>query len=75
MGSLGAYRMLSARSVRIGPCVPLWRMDEPPIHYPLSVPLSHSAGPGVGKGRQISATIMENFAKGRTKVGKLHAPV
>ncbi len=31
------------------------------------------AGPGVGKGRQISAAIMENFAKGRTKVGQLFA--
>ena len=31
-------------------------------------PSSPSQGPGVGKGRQVAALILENFLQGRTKV-------
>ena len=44
----------------------------PPLTSCRWLPLT--SGPGVGKGRQVAAVILENFLRGRTKVRRQNKP-
>eukprot|EP00198_Chlamydomonas_reinhardtii_P003137 XP_001692473.1 predicted protein [Chlamydomonas reinhardtii] len=58
---------------KIAETTALASVPVPPVSYKMSLPVPVLACPGVGKGRQIAAAILENFAKGRTKAVWLSA--